>query len=125
MSDFKVMQNVKKFPIGESANNRVELLSKVEIVSFLARFQEQFEVIENIEEREAIVKQYLGDLISLEEGEFIPDLTTAENVLHLSSGFTQDFGKIQMIKEGNPSFNETYDLIADNLEVGKEQSKSI
>lgn len=124
MNDLKVMEMVKEFPIGDSAKNRAELLSKAEIVAFLARFQEQFEIIENVDDREATVRQYLSDLISLQHEEVIPDLMTAERTLHLASGFIQDFGKVQMIKEAHPSFTGTYDLIAANLELTKEQSKS-
>lgn len=123
MNDLKVIEMIKSFPIGELAKNRIELLSKAEIVAFLSRFQEQFDAIENSDERELTIRQYLGDLMSLEQGEMIPDLKTAERTLHLAPGFIQDYGKVQMIKENNPVFTATYEMIADNLGLVNRQSK--
>ena len=94
------------------------------MVSYLSRFQEQFSIIENLEDRESIVKQFLKEVIGLENREMIPDLFTAERVLNLTPGFLQDYGKVQLIKENNPSFNKTFDVIASSMEMTNTHSKS-
>lgn len=120
MNDLEMLNIIHNFPIGEIPKNRNELLSKAEIISFLARFQDQFSAIDDIEEREMSVKTFLGETLTLEEGEVIPSLTDAETTLKLSSGFIQDFGRVQYIKENNPDFDRTYDLIATNLGLTNE-----
>ena len=103
MNDLRMIEMINSFPIGGQAKNRNELLSKAEVVAFLSRFQEQFETIENVDERETIVRKFLSDLISLAEGETLPNITMAERTLHLSPGFLQDWQKVQFIKENNPA----------------------
>lgn len=124
MSDLGLISMINNFPIGDNATSREELLSKAEIVSFLSRFQEQFSAIENTEERENVVRQYLGEILDLSENETIPNLKLAEEILKLSPGFVQDFGKIQLISETNPAFEQTFDVIADNLDLVNTHSKS-
>ncbi len=124
MNELEIIRMVKAFPIGEQAKTRIELLSKIEMVSYLSRFQEQFSIIENLEDRESIVKQFLKEVIGLENREMIPDLFTAERVLNLTPGFLQDYGKVQLIKENNPSFNKTFDVIASSMEMTNTHSKS-
>lgn len=119
----QILGCINTFPIGEEAKTREELLSKAEIVSYLARFEEQFRSIENVEEREALVKQFLGGVLGLQEGEVIPALPVAERTLQLSHGFVQDFGKVQLVKESDPKFDETYNLIADSM--GLEKPKAL
>lgn len=65
---------INNFPIGDLPKERIELLSKAEIIAFLSRFQEQFEMIENIDEREATVKIFLGEVLALNENERFPSL---------------------------------------------------
>ena len=81
-------------------------------------------LIENLEDRESIVKQFLKEVIGLVNREMIPDLFTAERVLNLTPGFLQDYGKVQLIKENNPSFNKTFDVIASSMEMTNTHSKS-
>ena len=122
-NNIQIVESINLFPIGDIAKTREELLSKTEIVSFLSRFQDQFQSIENIDEREALVKEFLGGVIGLQEGEVIPSLPVAERTLQLSNGFVQDYSKVQLIKENNKKFDETYDLIADSM--GLEKPKTL
>ena len=48
MRKIEIINELKQFPIGDIPSNNEELLSKAEIVSYLARYQEQFEQIEVI-----------------------------------------------------------------------------
>ena len=120
MSDFELLSMINNFPIGEIPKNRMELLSKAEIVSFLSRFQEQFSIIENADERELMVRTFLSAALALKDGEALPSVVEAESTLALSSGFLQDYSKVQYIKENNPNFDKTYDMIADNLGLTNE-----
>ena len=122
-NNIQIVENINLFPIGDIAKTREELLSKTEIVSFLSRFQDQFQSIENIDEREALVREFLGGVIGLQEGEVIPSLPVAERTLQLSNGFVQDYSKVQLIKENNKKFDETYVLIADSM--GLEKPKAL
>lgn len=123
MNELKIISMINDFPIGEQAKTRIELLCKAEMVSYLSRFQEQFSTIENLEDRESSVKQFLGDVIGLENGEIIPDLLTAERLLKLTPGFLEDYGKVQLINENNPLFNKTFDVIASSMELANAHSK--
>lgn len=123
MSDLQLLSMINNFPIGGEPKNRAELLSKAEVISFLSRFQEQFSTIENVEERELMVKNFLSDVLVLEDGELLPSMSQAESTLELSSGFLQDYNKIQYIKENNPDFDKTYDIIANNLGLNNELSR--
>lgn len=124
MNNIRLISMIDNFPIGGRTKSRVELLSKAEIVSFLSRFQEQFSVIEDVEEREAVVRQYLGQVLALNEGECIPSLSAAESFLGLSHGFFQDFGKVQLIRESCPHFDQTFDLLASEMNLVDTHSKS-
>lgn len=124
MNELKIIKMIKNFPVGSQARTREDLLCKAEIIAYLAKFQNQFSTIENIDDRELLVKQFLGDILSLENGEVIPDLFTAEKFLQMSPGFLQDIGKIQFIKEKNPLFDETFDTIADSMEFNNTQFKT-
>ena len=115
MNSIQMLSMVNNFPIGSIPKDRAELLSKAEIVSYLSRFQDQFSTIENVDERELMVRTFLGEVLALEEGENLPTLAQAESILKLSPGFVQDFGKVEYIRETNPDFNATYDAIATNL----------
>lgn len=117
MNDLKIISMVNNFPIGEKSKTRLELLSKIEIVSYLSRFQDQFSSIENVDDRELSVKSFLGDLIGLEPGEVVPDLSIAENNLKISPGFLQDYGKVQLVKNSEPSFDQTFDIISSTMEL--------
>lgn len=123
MNELKTVRMIRDFPIGGQASTREGLLCKAEIISYLSKFQSQFSAIENIDDRELLVKQYLGDMLCLEDGEVIPDLLTAERLLKMSPGFLQDFGKIQFIQEKKPSFNETFNIIADSMELNNNHYK--
>ena len=120
MNDIEVLSMVNNFPVGSIPKNRAELLSKAEIISFLARFQEQFSTIENVDERELMVSTFLEDVLALEEGEVLPTLTQAESILKLTPGFVQDFDKVQYIKANNYDFDGIYNLIASNLGLNEE-----
>lgn len=115
MNNIEMLSMVNNFPIGSIPKDRAELLSKAEIISFLSRFQDQFSTIENIDERELMVRTFLGESLVLEEGEVLPSLAQAESTLKLTPGFVQDFSKVQYVKETNPDFDKTYDMIANNL----------
>lgn len=115
MNILEIVSMVNKFPIGSVPKGREELLSKAAIISFLARCQEQFSAIENIDEIELMVRNFLGELLTLSEGETLPSLERAVNTLKIVPGFVQDYDKVQYIKENNPNFNRTYDMIANNL----------
>lgn len=115
MNSIEMLSMINNFPIGSVPKDRAELLCKAEIISFLSRYQEQFSTIENVDERELIVRIFLGEVLALEEGEVLPTLAEAESTLKLSSGFVQDFDKVEYVRETNPSFNRTYDAIATNL----------
>ncbi|MBQ3511571.1 MAG: hypothetical protein IJA30_07500 [Bacilli bacterium] len=115
MNSIQMLSMVNNFPIGSTPKDRAELLSKAEIVSYLSRFQDQFSTIENVDERELMVRTFLGEVLALEEGENLPTLAQAESTLKLSPGFVQDFGKVEYVRETNPDFNATYDAIATNL----------
>ncbi len=117
MNDLKIISMVNNFPIGEKSKTRLELLSKIEIVSYLSRFQDQFSSIENVDDREFSVKCFLGDLIGLEPGEVVPDLLIAEKNLKISPGFLQDYGKVQLVKDSEPSFDQTFDIISSTMEL--------
>ena len=117
MNDLKIISMVNNFPIGEKSKTRLELLSKIEIVSYLSRFQDQFSSIENVDDREFSVKRFLGDLIGLEPGEVVPDLLIAEKNLKISPGFLQDYGKVQLVKDSEPSFDQTFDIISSTMEL--------
>lgn len=120
MNNIEMLSMVSNFPIGSIPKDRAELLSKAEIISFLSRFQDQFSTIENIDERELMVRTFLGESLVLEEGEVLPSLAQAESVLKLTPGFVQDFSKVQYVKEKNPDFDKTYDMIANNLGLTNE-----
>ena len=115
MNNLQMVSMINNFPIGSTPTSRTEFLSKAEIISFLSRFQEQFSTIENVDEREMMVRTFLGEVLALDEKEVIPSLAQAESILKLSSGFVQDYGKVQYIKEQNPDFDRTYDMIANSL----------
>lgn len=115
MSNLQLLSMVNNFPIGEIPKSRTELLSKAEIVSFLSRFQEQFSTIDNVDERELMVRNLLGETLELSDGEVLPSIAQAESTLKLSPGFLQDYSKVQYIKENNPDFEKTYDILASNL----------
>lgn len=115
MNSIKMLSMINNFPIGSVPKDRAELLSKAEIVSYLSRFQEQFLTIENVDERELMVRNFLEEALALDEGEVLPTLVQAESTLKLSPGFVQDYGKVEYVRETNPNFNATYDAIATNL----------
>lgn len=115
MNNLQMVSMINNFPIGSTPTSRTELLSKAEIISFLSRFQEQFSTVENVDEREMMVRTFLGEVLALDEKEVIPSLSQAESILKLSSGFVQDYSKVQYIKEQNPDFDRTYDMIANGL----------
>lgn len=124
MDEREIINIINNFPIGDQGKNRIELLSKAEIISYLSRFQEQFHGIENVDDIEFNVKQFLKDAIGLKDGEIIPDLFAAERILKLSSGFLQDYNKVQLIKEKNPLFDKTFDIIASSMELTNNHFKS-
>ena len=119
MDNLQLLSTIEKFPIGDIPKSRDELLSKVEIISFLSRFQEQFSIIENPDERENMVKTFLSKIISLDWQEKIPNLTQAERILKLSNGFLHDYEKVEYIRVTNPNFDKTYDIIANNIKSEK------
>lgn len=62
-----------------------------------------------------MVRTFLGEVLALDEKEVILSFAQAESILKLSSGFVQDYSKVQYIKEQNPDFDRTYDMIANGL----------
>lgn len=125
MNSIQMLSMINNFPIGSIPKDRAELLSKVEIVSYLSRFQDQFSTIENVDERELMVRTFLGEVLALEEGENLPNLVQAEGTLKLSPGFIQDFGKVEYVRETNPEFNAIYDAIATNLGLVNEEPRKL
>lgn len=123
MNSIQMISMINNFPIGSIPKDRAELLSKAEIVSYLSRFQDQFSTIENVDERELMVRTFLGEVLALEEGENLPNLVQAESTLKLSPGFIQDFGKVEYVRETNPEFNAIYDAIATNLGLVNEEPR--
>jgi len=111
-TDLKIIDLVSKFPVGDTSKNRVELLSKASVVAFLAQFQEQFSGYDDIYE---VVKDFLKDKLGLLDNEEIPDVNKASDNLKLSNGFVKDFSKIQYIKENNPGFNVTFNVISQQM----------
>lgn len=106
---------VNSFPIGKPAKTRDEILSKVSVISYLSRFQDQFSGIERLEERENKVRIFLGEVLGLEKEETIPGLFIAEKILGVSPGFLQDIGKVQLVKENDPRFNQFFDVLAESM----------
>ncbi len=102
---------ISTFPIGKVPTNREETLSKAAVVSFLARFQEQFFDLDNIDEREETVRKILGTSLSLTEDEKMPSFAQALDTLHISLTSINDFAKVQQIKEQNENFDITFNLI--------------
>ena len=125
MNSLEIITNIQNFPIGGFPEDKMELLSKAEIISFLARFQDQFSSIENVDERELTVRNFLSDLLVLNEGEVMPSLGVASKNLNLSSGFIQDYDKIQYIKETNPNFDKMYDSLATSLGLTSIEQKKL
>ena len=125
MSNLQLLTLIENFPIGDMPNTREEMLSKAEIISFLSRFQEQFSCIENVDEREFMVKNFLSEVLVLGENETIPSLAQAERILKLSNGFIQDYGKIEYIREHNPDFDRTYKMIANSLGLENESAMKL
>lgn len=123
MNELRIVHMINRFPIGDIPANRAEMLSKAEIVSYLARFQKQFSSIENVDEREQVVRTFLSEVLALTAGEQMPSLAQAESTLKLSSGFIQDYGKVQYIKENNLDFDKTYDTLAQYIELSKEAQR--
>lgn len=123
MNSIQMLSMINNFPIGSIPKDRTELLSKAEIVSYLSRFQDQFSTIENVDERELMVRTFLGEVLALDEGENLPNLVQAESTLKLSPGFIQDFGKVEYVRETNPEFNAIYDAIATNLGLVNEEPR--
>lgn len=123
MNSIQMLSMINNFPIGSIPKDRAELLSKAEIVSYLSRFQDQFSTIENVDERELMVRTFLGEVLALDEGENLPNLVQAESTLKLSPGFIQDFGKVEYVRETNPEFNAIYDAIATNLGLVNEEPR--
>lgn len=119
----QIIDGIRKFPIGEIAADRETLLSKAEIVAYLAPFQEQFTISSSIEVEES-VKEFLGRVISLKEGEKIPTVAEAERFLRLSPGFLQDFGRVQYIKERHPEFSQVYDFIIAQMKRENQKSEA-
>ena len=115
MDELQVLNAIRNFPIGSIPQNRIELLSKAEIIAFLSRTQEQFYAIENQDEIEKMVSDFLSQALALGQNETLPSLGEATINLKLSNGFVQDFGKIQYLRENNPEFDRTYDMIAREL----------
>ena len=62
-----------------------------------------------------MVRTFLGEVLELDEKEVIPSLAQAKSILKLSSGFVQDYGKVQYIRKQNLDFDRTYDMIASGL----------
>ena len=56
-------------------------------------------------------------MIGLEPGEVVPDLLIAEKNLKISPGFLQDYGKVQLVKDSEPSFDQTFDIISSTMEL--------
>lgn len=119
MNEIQILTLIQNFPVGEIAKSREELLCKTEIISYLARFEEQFDVIENSDERENSVKKFCADILCLGTDERIPELAEATRKLQLSAGFVQDYGKIQDIKEHNSGFNATFNALAVGMNLQK------
>ena len=120
----KLVNGKSVFGLREENNYNIGSVIIDDMHACIGNIQEQFSIIENLEDRESIVKQFLKEVIGLENREMIPDLFTAERVLNLTPGFLQDYGKVQLIKENNPSFNKTFDVIASSMEMTNTHSKS-
>lgn len=56
MRKIEIIDELKAFPIGGNPETSLEVLSKAEVVSYLARFQDEFNYIENLDDREKVVR---------------------------------------------------------------------
>jgi len=106
---------IRNFPIGGFPKDKGDLLSKAEVIAYLARVQEQFSMIENYDDRELIVRDFFSDKLGLSKEEKLPNIGEAIERLKISNGFLQDYNKVQYIKENNSSFDRAYDYIAYSL----------
>ena len=125
MDNNLIVEMINNFPIGSFPQTREESLSKAEIVAFLSRFQDQFMVIDDIDERELMVRNFLGNVMELQDSETLPSLEQAERILRLSSGFIKDYGKVQYIKETNPNFDKTFDVVANGIGLINEETPKL
>lgn len=114
MEELKIINDLRGFPIGDVPKDRVDLLSKASVVSYLARYQEQFDVLDT-DDREGVVRDFYCSVFDEE----IPKLDNALNKLKVSKEFVNDYGKMQYLKENNPNFNKTYDYLASCLQIEK------
>jgi hypothetical protein len=124
MDDLRILSMVQNFPIGDPARNREELLSKAAIISYLAATQDQFMSAPS-QDIESTVRNYFEDFLGVDKSELMPSVSIAERNLHLSSGFVQDYGKVQLIKENNPGFDAMFDALASSIDLSNEQTKSM
>ena len=124
MDDLRVVSMVQNFPIGEPARTREELLSKAAIISYLSATQDQFLSVQS-QNVENTVRNYFEDILGVDSNEVMPSVGMAERTLHLSNGFIQDYGKVQMIKERYPEFDAMFDAIASNVSFSNEQNKTM
>jgi len=93
----QLIDGIRIFPIGEIAADRQTLLCKAKIISFLAPYQEQFDNYFEKNNIEDVVEKFLGAAISLKEGEFIPDVASAERFLKLPPGLLCDYSILKII----------------------------
>lgn len=119
----KTIDAIQNFPIGESAKNRVELLCKAELVSHLSQYESTLKNMayqygtENVED---MVRNFLEKQLDVQKDEVIPDIASAKRYLKLADDFIEDIGKIKYVKENDPNYNMTYEIITSQLQ--KEQS---
>ena len=116
-----IIDGIKTFPIGEISIYRNTLLCKTAIVSYIAKFQDCFAELQqqgiSIEE---LVKNFLSQVISLENHEVIPDLKSAESFLHLDPGFVEDYSNIKWILDRHPEVKKLYELISSQISIHQE-----
>lgn len=111
-----IIDGIRVFPIGEIAPDRKTLLCKAEIVSYLAQFEEQFGSLKELGENvELVVKNFLGKVISLKNGEVIPTIEIARQFLNLPLDLFHNFSNIKYIKDRHPEFSSLYSMIALHL----------
>ena len=111
----EIINELKQFPIGDIPSNNEELLSKAEIVSYLARYQEQFEQIEDINLREELVRNFYTKLLNSE----LPSITEACKIMGVRQEFLSDYDKLQMLKDSNERYNNTFVSLASLMELEK------
>ena len=121
MRKIEIIDELKAFPIGGNPETSLDVLSKAEVVSYLARFQDEFNFIENPDDREKVVRQFYSKLLEND----LPNIVEAARNLKVSLDFLNDYNKIQMVKETNGNYNKAYQTLTEMLELDQNKKNSL